>query len=245
MKIAVITPYFRETTETLAFCHASVMAQSAPCTMIAVADGHPNPFFDTAERCLHIKLPAANGDYGDTPRALGGLFAAAQGFDAVAYLDADNWLEPDHLASMLEVRRKTRAAMVACKRQFFTPDRQLLLSAEDMEDMHMHVDTSCWLIFREAYAMLPVWAMPKVLAPVGDRLFFQKAQHDRWPIGFSNHRTVCYVSRSPQHYEAAGLAPPKDGKSSTIYGEVGRFLLSEDGARTVVGAMGFYPSVNW
>ena len=88
MRIAIITPYYKEPTEVLRRCHDSVKAQTYPATHFMLADGHPNPEVDNWD-VVHIKLPA-HGDSCDTPRAIGALSASAQGFDAISLLDADN-----------------------------------------------------------------------------------------------------------------------------------------------------------
>jgi len=85
VKIAVVTPYYKENDDVLRQCHLSVVRQSYPCTHILVADGHPKSQFDNEPRTMHITLPQANGDVGNTARAIGGILADAYGFDAVAY----------------------------------------------------------------------------------------------------------------------------------------------------------------
>src|SRR4051794_26673695 len=101
LKIAVVTPYYKESPAVLRQCHESVLRQSYACRHILVSDGYPAPYFDDAKDAIHIKLPQAHGDNGNTPRAMGGVLADRQGFDAVAYLDADNWYEPNHIESMV------------------------------------------------------------------------------------------------------------------------------------------------
>jgi hypothetical protein len=81
LKIAVVTPYYIENEDILQKCHESVLRQSYPCTHILVADGHPKSLFDEQPKAMHIILPQANGDMGNTPRAIGGILADAYGFD--------------------------------------------------------------------------------------------------------------------------------------------------------------------
>jgi hypothetical protein len=96
LKIAVVIPYCNEEDDMVNNCHSSVMHQSYPCTHILVADGHPKSQFDEQPKTMHVVLPQANADVGNTPRAIGGILADAYGFDAVAYLDADNWYDSAH-----------------------------------------------------------------------------------------------------------------------------------------------------
>ena len=99
--VAVITPYYREDTEKLRRCHESVLRQTGEVTHFMVADGFPNPEVDRWD-VQHVSLGAAHGDNGNTPRGIGALLAFAQGFDAVAFLDADNWFVDNHISSLLK-----------------------------------------------------------------------------------------------------------------------------------------------
>jgi hypothetical protein len=110
MRVAVVTPYFREPLDWLRQCHASVRAQTHACTHVMVADGHPQSEVAGWPGLRHIALPTSHGDYGDTPRAIGSIEAIGAGFDAIAYLDADNAYAPDHIESLVELQRRTGAA---------------------------------------------------------------------------------------------------------------------------------------
>src|SRR3990172_6396080 len=96
MRVAVITPYYKAREDWLTRCHESVRAQTHPATHILVADGTPESYVDGWE-AQHIVLMKNHGDFGDTPRAVGSVSAIGQGFDAIAYLDADNWYAPEHI----------------------------------------------------------------------------------------------------------------------------------------------------
>jgi hypothetical protein len=52
-----------------------------------VADGFPVSEVDSWAGVVHIKIPN-HADYGDTPRGVGAASAAANGFDAICFLDA-------------------------------------------------------------------------------------------------------------------------------------------------------------
>ena len=41
LRVAVITPYYREPLTMLRQCHDSVRTQTYPCTHFLIADGHP------------------------------------------------------------------------------------------------------------------------------------------------------------------------------------------------------------
>ena len=151
LKIAVVTPYYNEDNDILEHCHSSVMNQSYPCTHILVADGNPKPQFDEQPNTMHVILPQANADLGNTPRGIGGILADAYGFDAVAYLDADNWYDSVHIQGLIEAHEaNSRISLISCKRRFYDVQGRQLHTTEPDEDANQHVDTSCWLVFRPA-----------------------------------------------------------------------------------------------
>ena len=96
LKIAVITPYFKEPLEVLRQCFESVQAQGVRADHFFIADGHPRPELELWG-VKHVVLPQAHANNGDTPRGIGGLLAEAEGYDFVAYLDADNWFQPNQI----------------------------------------------------------------------------------------------------------------------------------------------------
>src|SRR5205814_1150110 len=116
-KIAVITPYCREPLDVLAQCHESVLAQGAEVDHFMVADGYPREEVN-AWNARHVVLPLAHADGGSTPRAVGSILADAEGYDFIAYLDADNWYAPGHIASLLELHRSSGALVCSCFRTF-------------------------------------------------------------------------------------------------------------------------------
>eukprot|EP01037_Dinobryon_pediforme_P043095 gene43095-53884_t len=74
MKVAVVTPYFKEDPEVLRQCRDSVLSQSHPCHHILVADSHPQSWIEKGSRTEHVVLPRSNGD---------------------------NWFAPSHVASLV------------------------------------------------------------------------------------------------------------------------------------------------
>lgn len=212
MKVAVVTPYYREAPDILMQCHASVLSQTFACRHILVADGHPVTLFDKSPHTDHVILPRANGDNGNTPRGIGSLLASSWGFDAVAYLDADNWFAPEHIANLVRAATQTAAPVAASKRTFHTLDGALLPIFEVQEEDRAHIDTSCYLFMREAFDLFHIWFMPKELGPVCDRVMFQAIAHRGYKVAFSPERTVGFRSQYALHYEGAGLTPPPGAK---------------------------------
>ena len=68
MRVAVVTPYWKEPIAVLERCWRSVKTQTH-CDIVhyMVADGHPVQTFEKGADVVHISLPNCN-DSGDTPR---------------------------------------------------------------------------------------------------------------------------------------------------------------------------------
>src|SRR5690242_4505299 len=108
MRVAVITPYYNESTDWLRRCYESVRAQTHPALHLFVADGIPNAAINDWE-CDHLTVSGPNRDGGNMARGIGALQCVAHNFDAIAFLDGDNWYTPDHIASMIELVTRTKA----------------------------------------------------------------------------------------------------------------------------------------
>jgi glycosyltransferase involved in cell wall biosynthesis len=207
MKVAVVTPYCMESEEVLLRCHQSVLAQSYSCVHFLVADGRPADF-TKAWQAVHIALAARHDDNGNTPRAIGSLAAVAQGFDAIAYLDADNWFQPDHIASLAALHRKTGAAVCASGRTFHRLDGSLM-PIQERGDGAAFVDTSCLFLTREAFRLVSLWAlMPKQLSPICDRVFWQAVVKGKISRAQTGLATAAFRTRYAAHYRALREAPP-------------------------------------
>lgn len=210
MKVAIITPFCGESLAVLERCHRSVASQSYPTDHILVSDGGlVEPPTTWASSC--IRLPRAHRDGGNTPRAIGAISALNQGYDAIGFLDADNWCRKDHVESCVAAVTRDNAAVV------FT-DRQIVLStgrACPFEDRDVarreHVDTSCFFFTREVQRLWPLWgSLDPALWPACDRLMFSIVRASGARVGWTGQRTVYYTSRWGLHFKALGLAPPED-----------------------------------
>ena len=210
MRVAVVTPYCREADETLRRCLDSVARQTRAATHYLVADGHPNALV-AAAGVEHIVLPKAHGDNGNTPRSIGAISALNQGYDAVAFLDADNWYAPDHVETMIGVCETTGCAIALANRHIVLPDGTLL-PFDDREDIdHSHVDTSCFFITTRAAVLMPLWAMfDQATSAICDRMMLCVIQARAISHEWSNHKTVYFESRYGHHYRAMGRDVPTD-----------------------------------
>src|SRR5207248_9274988 len=75
-----ITPYYKETRALLEQCIGPVWSQTIRADHILVADGFPQDWIDQTN-VRHVRLDRAHADWGNTPRCIGALMAAAEGYD--------------------------------------------------------------------------------------------------------------------------------------------------------------------
>jgi FkbM family methyltransferase len=220
MKVAVVTPYHREEDSVLQACLASVRSQTwKPCTHFLVADGIPNPAIAQAD-VKHIILPSAHGGGGNLARCLGAMTAAAEGFDAVAFLDADNWYRAEHVERLVELHLRTGASVCTSSRSIHRLDGSVM-NVADASNGDDFTDTNCLCVFRAAFDLLPLWGMiPPAFGMVGDRIFWYAVRTRCASRAHSPEPTVCYRSTYARHYELLGEDPPPAAKRSHAYLEV-------------------------
>jgi len=210
VKVAVVTPYFKEAPDILRRCHASVRSQTVECTHIMVADGHPVAEID-AWTADHMVLAVSHGDNGNTPRGLGGISALNRGFDGIAFLDADNWYAPDHIESVLRTMTENDADVVFS-------DRQVVLSTGEVcprDDIDIRerkfADTSSIFIRTSQPFLLLAWTlMDQSLSPICDRVMCAAIEARGLRTAWTGRQTVNYESRWRSHFAAMGKSPPPD-----------------------------------
>jgi len=236
MKVAVVTPYFREPLETLERCHRSVLAQTHAATHLMIADGHPQPAVDGWD-VRHTRLPLAHADAGNTARGVGGALAFAEGFDAVCYLDADNWYAEDHVASLVELCSRHPLKVAISSRQIVLSTGEAYTGPDTEVAERRHVDTSCVMVTAGAAILAPVWSMiPVDMAPIGDRIFLQAVRHHRASHGWTGRKTLFYESRWERHFRAMGRTPPADAHAMDLAA-----LHAVYSSRTMLDRLGFDP----
>lgn len=240
-RIAVITPYFDEPLAYLEQCHRGVIAQGVNADHLMVADGQPRDCID-GWNARHVKLAAPHGDFGNTPRGIGSQIASKEGYDFIAYLDADNWYHVGHLKSLLQLWEQSRSAVCCSFRTFHDADGDDLGTYEEEEVKLLHVDTSCFLIHRSGFDCLPVWlTMPKPLACIGDRVLLAAFLHRKLTIASTRARTVAYRTMASAHYRLAGRPVPEGARDIDHKAVALAYLSSEEGAASCVRALGFTP----
>jgi glycosyltransferase involved in cell wall biosynthesis len=216
-----ITPYYKETRAQLEQCIASVWSQTVRADHILVADGFPQDWIDQTD-VRHVRLDRAHADYGNTPRCVGALMAAAEAYDSIGFLDADCWLEPDHLESCLGTIEETGSgdcAYVVGSRIFRRPDGSVMkITGEPPET---HADTNALLLLPVAYPLLSIWALvPRELVHVGDRIFYLALKSKRLTAAFSPKLTVNYTCTYASFYQALREQPPEGAKENPDHGSM-------------------------
>jgi glycosyltransferase involved in cell wall biosynthesis len=212
LRVAVVTPYYQETPETLAKCCDSVRNQTYACTHVLVADGHPQQRIATSG-ALQIVLPAAHHDNGNTARMIGAISAMNQGFSAIAFLDADNWYEPNHIARMVALHRRTQADVCTAGRMIVREDGSPMFVDWESNGVDF-TDTSCLWLTGQALSLVPLWGMmPPAAGPIGDRVFWRAVVNQGLSRAHDPSPTVAFRTRYQYHYEQAGESPPEGAKS--------------------------------
>jgi hypothetical protein len=170
------------------------------------------------------------------------MLADLEGYDFVTYLDADNWYHPGHLASLLDAHARTGAAVCTSFRTFHKPDGSIIEVTEPAEDQLQHVDTSCFLVHRTAFEVLPVWMrMPRGLWLLCDRVFFAALKHARFGIVSTRQRTLAFRTRYETHYAPAGLPLPVGYKPVDVLKPAIDWLSTQQGVAESVERLGFWP----
>lgn len=215
MRVAIVTPYYKEADDVLSQCHNSVLQQTTSCEHIFVADGFPNPLVDRWD-ARHITLPQAHADGGNIPRVLGSISAFSLGFDAVAFLDADNWFEPDHVKRMVALHAATGADVCTASRSMHRLDGSFMFD-DDKNDGRSHVDTSCYFLTRGALPVLARWGLiPRGLANIVDTIYWESILGAKLSHAHETTQTVCYRTPYEADYNRLGEPLPAGGKAISV-----------------------------
>lgn len=215
MRVSVITPYVRESLSLLEEAHRSVLAQTMACSHVLVSDGVPHAAIDGWD-AEHIRLPHAHDDGGDLARGIGALHAISAGADAVAFLDADNWYEADHIESLAALCRSSGRAICTSARSIRRMDGSVLDAIDDESDGQAFADVNTLLIHRDAVDAVALWAtIPPEVGPICDRVFWLLAQRRGYAAAHSGRPTVNYRTRWYGHYVTKGETPPPGMKDGT------------------------------
>ena len=213
-RVAVVTPYFTESDAYLQRCAESVSRQTFPCDHIFIADGRPREY---AERLAdaHVALPMAHDDFGCTPRAIGSFLATGEHYDAITYLDADNWVSEDHIETLVALHRESGAAVTSTSRVKCAIDETPLYL--DLTPEAQFRDTSSFMLFRRAFRFVALWGlMDPRLRPICDRVFWTEIVRSGVQRASSKRVTLFYREHHAHAYLIAGIKPPPDAKETNV-----------------------------
>lgn len=211
MRVAVITPYYQEDVPTLERCRGSVFSQDhAQVTQIFVADGNPSPFVASMPGIEHMIMPGSHQDAGATPRALAAISAFSRGYDSVAFLDADNTIEPFHVSMMARSMEDTGAGVVTATRNICTRDGSVLYPDRIESNGEDFCDTNCLFIGRPCLHLLTCWVTEPSARLWSDRQFWSAILQSGTKRSHCLRPSVNYHSRWAWHYQQAGVKPPGD-----------------------------------
>lgn len=210
MRVAVVTPYYQESATQLDRCHSSIVNQTHnDCRHFMVADGSPNDYCRRGS-VEHIVLAHSHSDAGATPRAIGAMSAFSQGYDAVAFLDADNWYQSIHIEYMLRTLNQAQADAVVATRSIYDRSGELLyIDRVESNGVNM-VDTNCMFLTRRAIPYLTAWITDPAHALISDRIFWHVCLTNGLKVIRCDNPTVGYVTKWAWHYEYVGRAVPGD-----------------------------------
>ncbi|WP_066530870.1 hypothetical protein [Erythrobacter sp. CCH5-A1] len=190
---------------------ASVAEQYVACHHLLVADGAPQDWIDGAG-VRHLGLDRNHADHGNVARAIGALLAAGEGYHAIGFLDADNHIDPDHVALCLAAAGEPADApdLIVARRRIDLPCGTPV-AAEEEPGL---VVTNWLFLLPGAFPVIARWALiPPSLAAVGDRVFHAALDAAGCRMAHTGRESVTYVSRWVVHYAASGDAVPADARA--------------------------------
>lgn len=172
---------------------ASVKEQTYPCNHYIFVDGkHELP--EAAQNNENIIwLPKPTGGNG---MMNGGIVAASAYLvteDYLCWLDDDNWIDPDHVESLVNVIEDKPYAYSL--RKLVEPDGTFWAN-DDCESLGHHadlIDLNCYLMKRDlATGLAPCWYQTTGELMIGDRYVWAMLKQNNIPYAASGKYTVNY-----------------------------------------------------
>ena len=185
------------------------MNQTYPATHFMVADGFPNEEIDHW-KVQHCKLPPLQ-NFGNTPRCVGAVCAKTLGFDALLFLDADNWFEPDHIETLISIQHQYQVQVVTATLYLRREDGSLLGLSGESDGVNF-ADPNSLMLMREIFSVNMFWVFNNVVGPGCDRLLWKEILKLGYTHAHSTKPTVNYVTTYAPHYTSMGERPPKNAK---------------------------------
>lgn len=225
MKIAVITPVYKEEKKIIERCNISVLKQNIKCDHIIVQDGDYQ--FNLKNLKAEIFRSSISNDNGNTPRSIGTDYAIQNEYDYIAYLDADNFFHEKHIDNLLNKIQNFDVS--TCFRTFHKENGEKINIMEDDDVLNkQHVDTSCYLISKKIFHYINIWKeIPKEVSQWCDRIFFNYLLHKKTNIKFTDAYTVSFTTLYENHYKRGGEKVPNNAKKFSINQEAINYFLTK------------------
>jgi hypothetical protein len=209
MKICVVTPYFQTPLDWVCQANDSVRTQSIPAWHVLVCDGSA-PAQIPSFQGTHVLLARNYQDYGNTPRLIGCYNAIAQDADAIAFLDADNWYQHDHLEALVRYAQANRLDACSSGRTLNRLDGSFMTKCPVVNG-RPYIDTSCLLVMKSAFQHMIAWVLTtQDVAAVADQRVWTHMRSMGARLGFLDRASVCYRTRHASHYRLIGEVPPPE-----------------------------------
>lgn len=177
-----------------------------------VGDGEALEHVEPNDRRVQVALSQNIGDYGDSPRTIGAIYAFSLGADAVAFLDGDNWYAPTHIASLVGLHARTKAPVVVSFRNLVDLDGNLMGICRESNGVTFS-DTNCMFFTRRAADVATSWwRIPPHLHAIDDRVIWARVLRAGYPIARTLEPTANYRTAFRFHYERTRRQVPESAK---------------------------------
>ena len=155
-----------------------------------------------------LRTPGPHEDFGNVARAIGSISAVGRGFDAIAYLDADNWYAANHIELLWRTQQETGAEVCSAASTICDRDGKVMGHCTEV-DGDVFADTSCLFLTRKAFPFLASWyLMPSEQGSFGDRVMWEAIRRSSTTRTHQPIATVNYRTNYRTHYEQFGIKPP-------------------------------------
>ena len=198
MILNIITPCFKEKKSLIYRNLDSVKKQnlsSLNYRQIVLFDGIDrndldNLKFTKNKNVFFFKLRNNHDDYGDYARKIGSKISILSKASAITFLDADNYIEENHLDEILKCHQRTKKNIIISNRFLVDSFKNRI-----KEKKQNFFDTNSMTFFNDLVKVGLLWSRyPKQLSLIGDRIItnYIKNYHAN-DIAFTNKNTVNYI----------------------------------------------------
>lgn len=172
---------------------ASVVAQTHTCQHYVVWNGAKAAYH--LPGAYQIYLPKSTGDNGIMNGAVCAMAAYIATEDYICFCDDDNWMEPDHVQSLVEALEAKNAGYAYCLRNLMHPDGSFY-ARDDGESIGHYgdlVDVNCYLMRRDlATGIAPLWYRTNGETMIGDRYVWAALRQANTPWAATGKYTLNY-----------------------------------------------------